>query len=366
MEQLTLDPKLIRMPEFATGMWLNIDHPLAKEELRGQVVLIDFWDYTCINCVRTLPYVTAWQERYADKGLTVIGVHSPEFKFAQHRAQIEAAIEEYGIRYPVLLDNDYQTWSRFAVKAWPTKILVDCDGYIRYWRQGEGYYAQTERALQALLRERDPNAQLPDVMPPLRGEDAPGAVCYRPTPELFAGYERGSLGNRQGYAAGNPVVYDLPPKRDRRETNFYADGIWRAHPESFAFAGQDGGRIVLPYRAVSVNAVVSPSSDPVEVILNLRPPDVLPLIEVRQDGYVLTPDNAGTDIEYDDGGVSTINVERPRLFELVRNHEFESHELELIFRANGLALYSFTFTSCVVPGRRGSDAGALGGTYRVG
>jgi len=350
------------MPDFGPGDWLNTDHPLMREELRGRVIVIDFWDYTCINCIRTLPYVTAWYERYADLGLTVIGVHAPEFKFAHSRAQIEAALDEYHIRYPVLLDNDYETWTRFANRAWPSKYLIDSDGYLRYRNQGEGHYEETERAIQAALRLRDPDVILPDPMPPLRDEDASGAVCYRPTPELHAGFDGGALGNREGYAPGHPMVYRLPESFERRENAFYAQGIWKAGSESFAFAGQDGGEIALTYRAASVNAVLSPSSDPVEVMLNLRRSDAPPLVEVRQDGVYLTPLNAGSDIEYDDGGLSYVNVERPRLYELVRNPDFESHEVTLIFRAHGLALYAFTFTSCIMPGADSETPG----TYRVG
>ena len=345
MDEHLLDPRLIRAPEFAPGAWLNTDSPLTRERLRGQVVLVDFWDYTCVNCIRTLPYVTSWNDRYADRGLVVVGVHAPEFRFARARPQIEAAVAEHGIGYPVLLDNDYQTWDRYAVKAWPTKALIDPDGYVRYVRQGEGGYAETERAIQALLRERDPAVELPRIMPPLRAEDAPGAVCYRTTPELYAGYQRGSLGNPQGYAAGSPVVYELPLQRD--EPFLYAAGIWRAGPESLAFAGQDGGQIVLPYHAAGVNAVLSPSADPVEVALNLRPADVDPLVEVWQDGAPLTPVNAGADIIYEDGGISGVLVERPRMYELVRNPEYGAHELALVFRANALALYAFTFNSCI-------------------
>src|SRR5438045_834310 len=129
MDQPLLDPKLVRMPDFASGDWLNTAQPLSKEALRGRVLLIDFWDYSCINCIRTLPYVTSWHERYADLGLTVIGVHSPEFTFARSRAQVEAAMDVHHIQYPVLLDNEYQTWERFAVRAWPSKVLVDAEGY---------------------------------------------------------------------------------------------------------------------------------------------------------------------------------------------------------------------------------------------
>lgn len=351
MDTNLLDPRMVRAPEFGPGEWLNVEQPLTRERLRGHTILLDFWDYTCINCIRTLPYVTSWHERYAPYGLVTIGVHSPEFRFGRARAQVEAAIEEYGIRYPVLLDNEYQTWDRFATRAWPTKVLIDAAGYVRYRVEGEGHYAHTEEAIQAALHLHNPEASFPPIMDPLRPEDEPGAVCYRTTPELYAGYERGSLGNRQGYAAQGPIVYELPRAAQRVEPFFYAGGIWRAGPESFAFAGQEAGRILLPYHAVGVNAVLSPSADPVEVALHLRPQGVEPRVEVFQDGAPLTPENAGASILYDDGGISYVLVERPQMVELVRNPGFGHHELELIFRANGLALYAFTFTSCVTESR---------------
>jgi thiol-disulfide isomerase/thioredoxin len=357
MSNIQLDPPYVRMPDFAPGEWLNTEGPLSKAALRGRVVLVDFWDYTCVNCIRTLPYLAEWNERYAPLGLTTIGVHAPEFAFARTRKQIAAALEEFNIRYPVLLDNDYQTWNRFASRAWPTKYLIDADGYIRYRRQGEGFYEETELAIQAVLIERNPRARLPEPLPPLRAEDAAGAICYRPTPELYAGFERGSLGNAQGYAQGSPVVYDMPPVEDRAEGLFYAGGIWRAERECLVFAGESGGRLVVPYRAISLNAVLSPTSDPVELLLDLPPQsdrrratrEVSPIVEVTHDGRYLVPGNAGADVEYDDGGLSYVQVERPRMVELVRNPDFGAHEVEMVFRANGLAVYAFTFTTCVEP-----------------
>ncbi len=147
----------------------------------------------------------------------------------------------------------------------------------------------------------------------------------------------------------------MPLPIQRHEGAFYAAGIWRAERECLAFAGQDGGRITLPYRAAGVSAVLSPSADPVELLLDLPPGSdrgtqtqgAQPIIEVRQDGEFLTAINVGADVEYRDGGLSAVRVRRPRMIELVRNPGFEEHELELTFRANGLALYAFTFATCV-------------------
>ena len=347
-----LEKRIIRMPELAEGVWLNGGRPFTRQQLRGQIILIDFWDYACINCIRTLPYLRQWQQRYADKGLLILGIHTPEFKFAQLQQQVEAAVAEHEIAYPVLLDNQYENWSRFANRAWPTKYLIDSQGYIRFKRQGEGYYQETERAIQTLLRQRDPNITLPPLLQPLREEDTPGAVCYRPTPELYAGYQGGGLfggglGNPEGYVPHNPMFYTLPEKRPIGQ--FYVEGAWRAEPEAMAYAGQEGGRILLPYSAASVNAVLAPSTDSVELMLDLRPSEADPIVVVQQDGRYLTPANAGQDIEFADNGGSFVRVTRARMVQLIKNPTYESHELSLTFYAMGLALYTFTFTSCVAP-----------------
>jgi len=343
------------MPEFAPGEWINTPTPLARECLRRKVVLIDFWNYTCANCIRTLPYVTNWHSRYAELGLEVIGIHTPEFSFARTRVQIEAAVKEFGIRYPVLLDNEFRTWDRFDSQDWPDKYLIDHKGYICYHHQGEGAYQEIEQAIQAALLQRTPSVPLPNLLSPVRPEDALGAVCYRPTPELYAGHEHGMLGNPQGYAKNNPVIYEMPLPIQRHEGHFYASGIWQANKECLRFAGQDGGQIALPYRAAGVNAVLSPSADPVELLLDLHPEDdrrsrtqdTQPIVEVRQDGEPLSAANAGIDIAYHNNGASYVRIGRPRMVELVHNPDFEEHELELTFRANGLALYAFTFETCI-------------------
>ena len=346
-----LDPRIVHMPPLAEGEWLN-GRPLVPNQLRDKVILIDFWDYTCINCLRTLPYLKQWHQRYAEHGLVIIGIHTPEFRFAQFQTHLAAAIAEYEIPYPILLDNGNENWSRFATKAWPTKFLVDPDGYIRFKRQGEGHYQETEQAIQTLLRLQKPDVPLPDLLPPLRAEDASGAVCYRPTPELHAGFQGGglfggALGNSEGYLPNNFVIYRLPSVREWREGQFYVDGIWRAWPEALAFAGEQGGEIVLPYSAVSVNAVLAPTADPVESALEMKPTDADPVVEVVQDGRFLTTLQAGRDVIFEENGRSFVRVERPRMINLINNPSFESHTLRLMFQARGLALYTFTFTGCV-------------------
>ncbi|MCA9958263.1 MAG: redoxin family protein [Anaerolineales bacterium] len=353
MESL-LQPRLVRMPEFAPGEWLNTPHPLTRTQLRGQIILVDFWDYACVNCLRTLPYLAQWQQRYAEKGLTIIGIHTPEFQFAQIATFVATAVATHHIHYPILLDNQQQNWERYANKAWPTKYLIDQDGYIRLQRQGEGYYQETELAIQTLLRQRDPQVTLPEILPPLRAEDTPGAVCYRPTPELYAGYQGGglfggALGNPEGYLPHNPMFYTLPPNEERQAGQFYVDGAWYAWPEALAYAGQTGGRILLPYQAASLNAVLSPTADPVEMRLGLRPSQAEPVIVVKQNGRFLDNLHAGADITFTPQGESIVRVSEPRMYQLIQNPTYAWHELELTFQATGLALYAFTFSTCIAP-----------------
>lgn len=347
-----LDPPLVRMPELGAGEWLNTPGPLTKQSLRGSVTLIDFWDYTCVNCLRTLPYLKAWHERYRDLGLTIIGVHAPEFRFARERPIVATAVQELNVPYPVLLDNDYVTWTRFANRAWPTKHLIDQDGYIRLRRQGEGHYQEVERAIQQLLRERAPESTLPDPLPALRAEDAPGAACYRGTPELHAGYRGGglfgsALGNPEGFVTDGVMLYALPDAAERAEGHFYLQGFWQAWPENVALAGETEGRIIVPYRAAGINAVLSPSPDPVDLLLGLRPSSQEPVVEIRVNGRSLTPANAGADILFTADGRSYLQVDGPRMYAIQRSAHFSAGELELIFRARGLALYSLTFETCV-------------------
>jgi thiol-disulfide isomerase/thioredoxin len=334
-----LMPRTVRAPEFGRGDWLNTDHALQMVALRGCPVLVDFWEYSCINCLRTLPYLREWHNRYMGKGLVIVGVHSPEFPFGRERAQIEMAVRELEIDYPVLMDNDFKTWDAFANRFWPAKYLIDAKGYIRYQSHGEGGYGEFERAIQAVLREVDPDVDLPPIMLPLREEDKPGAVCYRPTPELHAGLDRGALGNPEGYAGRVPMVYSLP--KQRVPGAFYVSGAWMAGEQFLAYQGQTEAVIQIPYEAVEVNAVLSPHVETIERMLH---PETVS-VEIWQDDRPLHASIMGEDVTED----GRVLVDRPRMYNLVRNPDFERHELTLRVKSRGFALYAFTFTGCVKP-----------------
>jgi thiol-disulfide isomerase/thioredoxin len=322
----------VRAPEIGR-IWFN-SPPLAMRQLRGRAVLIDFWDYTCVNCIRTLPYIKEWHARYQDKGLTVIGVHTPEFLFARYESNVERGIEEFGLTYPVVVDSNFELWEAFANRYWPTKYLIDAEGYLRFAHFGEGAYRETEEAIQELLREIEPQIALPPLLEPLRDSDRPGAVCYRPSPELYLGHKRGRLGNASGFQEDQTAEYTHAG--EFKDGFFYAQGRWTATGDHMESAGSEEALIAIRYSAAGVNLVMAS--------FNPEPRE----IEVRQDGRPLDQSVATVDIHFREGR-SFIRVVRPRMYSLVDNKTFGTHTLELITRQPEVALFAFTFTSCVDP-----------------
>jgi len=326
----------VRAPEIGR-VWLN-STPLSFRQLRGRVVLVDFWDYTCVNCIRTLPYVQAWHEGYRDKGLSVIGVHTPEFTFAQYESNVERGIREFGLTYPIVIDSNREIWKAFANRYWPTKYLLDKDGYLRYGHFGEGGYEECEQVIQELLREIDPSVLLPPIMEPVREEDHLGAVCYRPTGELYLGHARGRMGNEGGFKEDQIADYSFDGILE--ENYFYATGRWASTAEYFE-AVEDGlHSLRLKFEAAAINLVMAcPHAPSGEVV-------------VLQDGKPLTHKQATPDTRFRPGTrgeqESFAVVDSARMYFLLDNHEFGVHELELRC-SKGVAVFAFTFTSCVDP-----------------
>jgi thiol-disulfide isomerase/thioredoxin len=340
---MKVEPGKVRAPEIGR-LWFN-STPLSFRQLRGRVVLVDFWDYTCLNCIRTLPYVQGWHERYGNRGLTVIGVHTPEFTFAQYESNVERGIREFGLTYPIVVDSDREIWKAFANRYWPTKYLLDKDGYLRYAHFGEGAYAETEAAIQELLKEVNPAIALPPVMAPLRAEDHTGAVCFRPSGELYLGQVRGRIGNAGGFKPDS--ISDYMFSGDPQETFFYANGRWAATVEYFESVDTGDHTLTLKYEASGLNVVLAaPRGGNCEVI-------------IVQDGQPLTRAQKTADTRFrsvDGIEQSYIVVQQPRMYALVDNHDFGTHIVELRC-GPGLAAFAFTFTSCIDPTKSDAPAG---------
>ncbi len=327
----------VRAPEIGR-VWLN-SSPLSFRQLRGRAVLVDFWDYTCVNCIRTLPYVQAWHERYRDKGLTVMGVHTPEFTFAQYESNVERGIREFGLTYPIVIDSNREIWTAFANRYWPSKYLLDKDGYLRYAHFGEAGYAECEQVIQELLREIDPGVTLPTLMDPVREEDCAGAVCYRATGELYLGHARGRIGNEGGFKEDQ--IADYSHSGALQENFFYASGRWASTAEYFEAVDEGEHILRLQYDAAGVNLVMaSPRAESAEIV-------------ILQDGKPLSRTQATRDTEFRSSanGVaeeSFVLVDAARMYFVVDNHDFSGHMLELRCSV-GVAAFAFTFTSCVDP-----------------
>jgi thiol-disulfide isomerase/thioredoxin len=327
----------VRAPEIGR-IWLN-SVPLSFRQLRGRAVLVDFWDYTCVNCIRTLPYVQAWHERYHDQGLTVIGVHTPEFTFARYESNVERGIREFGLTYPIVIDSNREIWKAFANRYWPTKYLLDKDGYLRYGHFGEGSYAECEQAIRELLLEIDPGLLLPALMDPLREEDHSGAVCYRASGELYLGHGRGRIGNESGFKEDQIGDYLFTGQPE--ENFFYASGRWASTAEYFEAVETGLHTLKLQYEAGGVNLVMaSPRTNAAEVV-------------ILQDGKPLTRQQATKDTRFRPAAKgeeeeSYVVVDSARMYFLVDNQTFGAHQLELLC-APGVAAFAFTFTSCVDP-----------------
>lgn len=341
---MNIEPNTVRAPEVGR-VWLN-SPPLSFRQLRGRVVLVDFWDYTCVNCVRTLPYVKAWNDRYSPHGLTVVGVHTPEFTFAQYESNVERGVREFGLTYPVVVDSNYEIWKLFACRCWPTKYLIDKEGYLRYAHFGEGAYSECEQAIQTLLREVDSSLSLPALMEPIRAEDRPGARCYPATPELYLGHRRGKIGNLSGFQEDQIADYTFTGEPE--EGYFYASGKWASTAEYLESVGEGEHRLFLRYSAAGVNLVMaSPRSPSGEV-------------SVLLDGKPLSTREAGTDVRFrtrKEQEEAYVAVSEPRMYSLVASRDFGSHLLELICPA-GLGAFAFTFTSCLESNASLASAGA--------
>lgn len=304
-------PELGVAPDFrGTQRWFNTPgaRPLSLEALRGRVVLVDFWTYTCINCLRTLPYLEAWDKRYRPEGLRIVGVHSPEFPFEKNAENVASAIEREGIRYPVAQDNDMATWDAWGNQYWPAEYLIDAKGQVRHVHFGEGEYDKTEAAIRALLQEAD--GRSPGAMATPRAMATPTA---RATPETYLGLARDE-GFRTPLAAGTRT-YKAPGHLNASQ--FALDGRWHLDDEA-ATAVRDA-EIHASVVAKDVYLVLSP------------PPGGTGTVGVEVDG------RPGPDVH---GGV--VRVDRQRLYHLVAGAQAGPHELTLR-PSPGVAAYAFTF-----------------------
>jgi thiol-disulfide isomerase/thioredoxin len=320
-------PVLGRLPGFEGAVgWLNSD-PLDPADLRGKVVLVDFWTYTCINWLRTRGYVRAWAARYADHGLVVIGVHTPEFPFEGDVDNVRREVADMRVTYPVAIDSDYGVWRAFTNHYWPAVYIADAQGRIRHTHFGEGGYEECERVIQQLLRDAG-NAGITDELVSVADEGFEAQADWPnvQSPETYLGYEQGqNFASADDSAFGTPRLHRLP---DRLGLNQWAlSGSWTIQRGSSRL--DDGeGSIAFRFHARDVNVVLSPA----------QPEASIPF-QVRLDGDV--PGNAhGLDIDAEGRGT----VREPRLYQLIRRTgSITDSTFEITFQSPGVEGWVFTF-----------------------
>ena len=320
-------PRHGNLPSLAGATeWLN-SPPLTAAELRGNVVLIDFWTYTCINWLRTLPYLREWVIKYKDDGLVVIGVHTPEFPFERNADNVQRIIEDRGIDYPVATDNDHAVWRVFSNMYWPALYLADADGSIRYHHFGEDRYEQSERAIQQLLVEAGRwNVDTDLVSVVGFGDEAPPDWSAMRSPETYVGYERAeSFASPGGAVMNERHGYTAP--RDLRLNQWALSGDWTME-RGRAVLHEAGGAISFRFHARDLHLVMGPATEGASV-----------RFQVVIDGR--TPNDAhGGDVDERGSGAVT----EQRLYQLVRQREtISEHTFEITFFDHDIEAYSFTF-----------------------
>ena len=306
--------------------WLNSE-PLTAEQLRGKVVLVDFWTYSCINCIRTVPYVRAWAEKYKDQGLVVIGVHAPEFAFEKRIPNVERAIRNFGITYPIAVDNDFKIWRAFGNSYWPAHYFIDAEGRIRHHHFGEGDYEESEQVIQELLAEAKGGRRtaVGFVAPDAQGAEAAPDLARARSGETYVGYQRAS-------SFASPEAMGADEARDYtvgwlRLNQWGLAGSWTVGAEQ-AELNQAGGAISYRFRARDLHLVLGPGP-------NGKPVRFQVTIDGKAPGA-----NRGADIDAAGNGT----VSETRLYQLVRQSgDVQERTFEIRFLDGGVEAYVFTF-----------------------
>lgn len=305
-------PKITRAPEFAgLGPWHNSES-FTFASLKGKVVLVDFWTYSCINCIRTLPYIQGYWEKYKDTDkFVLLGVHSPEFTFEKSENNVAMAIKQHGLTYPVAQDNSFRTWSAFANKYWPAKYLIDADGYIRYTHFGEGAYEETDLAIASLLKEAGVDvSRIDGSLPEEQAVNGRKSI----SPETYVGSRSWpALGNAQGEPTTSVINYTAPTNTVLNK--YYLDGSWQLIDGEYQRLDSENGKILMKFQGGEINLVLG-----------------------LADGVT----SAEATVTIDGKETKTFTIDRHDLYELFKG-EYGEHDMVLTLKGTGVEAFAFTF-----------------------
>lgn len=339
----------LEIPE-GVGPWLGLKADLLDgkppkiKDLKseGRVVLLNFWTYSDIYSLRDLPYLKRWHEKYFSLGLVAIGIHTPEFDFESELKNVDSFVRKEGIDYPVVLDSDRLAWDYFANNSEPRTLLVDLKGKVRYDHRGGENYLEAENKIRELLREKDPLANLPKMAADELNHIREIVVRYPQTQKAYCGYQKGKIGNKEGYFKDTFHVYDKVPAKDSfKDGHIYLNGGWLARADYLQHAVKTHDPIdflVLTFRGLAANAILK--LDETKGFGETR-------LYVSVDSAPLKKETAGRDVLFDGSGWSYLLVREPRIYEIFKTTEFAEHVLKLYPFSNSLQIYAFTFISHV-------------------
>jgi len=310
------------MPEIKGDIWFN-SKPLTPDDLKGKLVLVDFFAYSCVNCQRDFPAMREWYKKYKNEKFVMIGIHTPEFEFEKDKNNVEKAIKALNITWPVVLDNDSKLWNAFNNRYWPAKYLAGDAGKIVYTHFGEGDYEEVETVLQSFLKSTHAWAKFE----PVKSEDI-GGVCYMPTPETYCGYKRGHLTNTEGYAKDK--VFDYKQVKLLPVNSIALKGKFIAK-EEYVESNNPGSEVQLHFTGTEVNLV-------------LKTDDKEAVVELIYNDLPLNAHNKGIDVSKD----SKVTIKLPTMYNLFKT-PYDLSEGTLIVRAvtGNFQAYAFTFAGCV-------------------
>jgi thiol-disulfide isomerase/thioredoxin len=336
--------QFMKAPEFAQiSGYINTpnnNHPITLSSLRGKVVLLYIWTYTCINSIRPMPYIDDWNQKYSNKGLVVVGVHSPEFQFEKNYANVKDAVQRFGIKYPVILDSSHGTWNAYGNNYWPRYYLIDAQGYIRYNHVGEGDYNQIEKSIRSLVAERAALMGAKEISfnvnptAPIK----PRSLYYvnlrqNTTQEIYIGYNttRASLGNPEGFKQDQTVSYSIPSTTNFKPHIVYLQGKWKNNPDNMELQN-DTGRIVLIYYAKSAN-----------IIAGGRGGGVVFNDDEGIGGGAAAASKSNNSLGQDLSSDGSFRIDGQRLYNLAIHNIYTTHSIVIDVKGKGFQFYTFTF-----------------------
>jgi thiol-disulfide isomerase/thioredoxin len=315
---------MAKLPKIEGRVWIGPEI-VNLDELDGKVILVDFWTYSCVNCLRTLPYLREWYRKYKDEGLVIIGIHAPEFEFEKDPKNVEVAIKKYNVTWPVLLDNEHLNWENFANEFWPAKYLADGKGNIVYAHSGEGAYSETEHKIRELLGIKNPDE---NEAWEKEAHMHHSERCGIATPETYCGYLRGWIGNQLGYAEDTEESYKQDENSD--EGKIQLNGPFFAAGE-YVESRAPNANISLACHGTEINLVLSRSGKNDAVV------------DILWNGKPLPKDIRAGDVAED----GTVTISHSGLYHLMKAEKEMSGVIEVRAKTGNFRAYAFTFSGCV-------------------